>query len=119
MALGPALLQLKAASEHLHVRDVVLSMQAYELAVDKLRGEQIESGHLRMNSIVRPPKPVALSFPELPEDAEALLRSFVPKTVLSRIDARQANWLSDLRQVTVLFVELSDMDVCDDSIVER
>ncbi len=41
---------------------------------------------------------------ETPVEVEALLRGFLPSAVSSRIAARQSGWLSELRRVTVLFI---------------
>eukprot|EP00736_Rhodelphis_marinus_P000962 Rmarinus@m.20515 len=38
------------------------------------------------------------------------LRSYIPQVLLSRLDANQDRWLSELRLVTVLFVKLPDFE---------
>jgi class 3 adenylate cyclase/tetratricopeptide (TPR) repeat protein len=47
--------------------------------------------------------------PILPE-AENTLRAFIPAAVLRRLQAGQTEWLAELRRVTVLFLNLPDLD---------
>jgi hypothetical protein len=41
---------------------------------------------------------------------EAALRPYIPAAILTRLDAGQSAWLSELRRVTVLFINLPDLN---------
>jgi tetratricopeptide (TPR) repeat protein len=46
----------------------------------------------------------------LAAEAEAGLRAFIPGAILARLAAGQAGWLAELRRVTVIFINLHDLD---------
>ncbi len=41
---------------------------------------------------------------EIPAEIESILRGYVPEAVMTRLVARQGGWLSELRRVSVMFV---------------
>ena len=47
---------------------------------------------------------------QLPQEAEAALRNYIPGAIQSRLTAKQPDWLAELRRVTVLFINLPDLD---------
>ncbi|NJN99447.1 MAG: adenylate/guanylate cyclase domain-containing protein [Anaerolineales bacterium] len=55
------------------------------------------------------PVPSGGSLP-LPHEAESGLRAFIPGAVLARLAAGQVGWLAELRRVTVIFINLHDLD---------
>ncbi|MBN1954506.1 MAG: AAA family ATPase [Anaerolineae bacterium] len=89
---------------------VVLSSRAWELIGERGVGHVLPSKNVWLTGIKAPlalrPAP---SF-ALPPDREAALRAYIPGAILSRLAAGQAGWLAELRLVTVLFVNLPDMD---------
>ncbi|MBM3266502.1 MAG: AAA family ATPase [Candidatus Sericytochromatia bacterium] len=55
-----------------------------------------------------PPEPRPA--PVLDSQSESVLRGYLPGTVRSKVDAGQQGWLAELRRVTVVFVNLPDLD---------
>jgi len=116
MVVGEPLEQIRAAGPYVRSGDVVLTSECRRSIggrpVGKRVGDAKASGgkHFRLNGF-RKPEPVApLRSPDFGVDAADALRSFIPPTVLTRLDAGQAAWLSDLRQLTVMFVMLKGPD---------
>lgn len=63
-----------------------------------------------LETITRPAE-IDSSFPiKLLPTMEAALRTYIPDVVLTRLAAGQDNWLADLRMITVLFINLPDMN---------
>jgi class 3 adenylate cyclase len=46
----------------------------------------------------------------VPEGAENSLRPYIPGAVINRLTAGQGSWIAELRRVTVLFINLPDLD---------
>jgi class 3 adenylate cyclase/tetratricopeptide (TPR) repeat protein len=46
----------------------------------------------------------------LPEQAQSALRPYLPGSIISRISAGQSDWLAELRKVTVLLLNLPEID---------
>ena len=42
--------------------------------------------------------------------AESAVRSYIPGAVLAPLDAGHSGWLAELRRVTVLFINLKDIN---------
>ena len=73
-------------------------------------GEELPEGYARLDD-VQTPLPFLLNKPpDLSSAAEDAVRAYIPGAVLSKISAGQANWLAELRQLTVLFINLPDID---------
>jgi class 3 adenylate cyclase len=48
--------------------------------------------------------------PEIPVGAERSLRAYIPGAIINRLSAGQSSWIAELRRVTVLFINLPDLD---------
>lgn len=48
--------------------------------------------------------------PIIPSGAENSLRPYIPGAVINRLTAGQSSWIAELRRVTVLFINLPDLD---------
>ena len=48
--------------------------------------------------------------PQIPDGAESLLRPYIPGAIINRLTAGQGSWIAELRRVTVLFINLPDID---------
>ena len=48
--------------------------------------------------------------PEIPAGAESSLRAYIPGAIINRLSAGQSSWIAELRRVTVLFINLPDID---------
>jgi len=48
--------------------------------------------------------------PKIPDGAETSLRPYIPGAIINRLTAGQSSWIAELRRVTVLFINLPDID---------
>ncbi|HSG43293.1 MAG TPA: AAA family ATPase, partial [Anaerolineales bacterium] len=48
--------------------------------------------------------------PKISEGAESSLRPYIPGAIINRLTAGQSSWIAELRRVTVLFINLPDID---------
>ena len=48
--------------------------------------------------------------PKFAEGAESSLRPYIPGAIINRLTAGQSSWIAELRRVTVLFINLPDID---------
>ncbi|MEO8355296.1 MAG: AAA family ATPase [Chloroflexota bacterium] len=59
-------------------------------------------------------KPSSLSTPNsmvhIPDGAESSLSAYIPGAIINRLSAGQSSWIAELRRVTVLFINLPDID---------
>ena len=46
----------------------------------------------------------------IPDGAESSLRAYIPGAIINRLSAGQSGWIAELRRVTVLFINLPDLD---------
>lgn len=112
MVAGEPLLQVSLAQQQARPGEVVIAPAAWPLVeeqcvglpVGKPVGAGIRLEALRDLVPLRPRLPL-----ELHPNADVALRAFIPKAILSRLVAGQTGWLSELRRVTVLFVNLPDL----------
>jgi class 3 adenylate cyclase/tetratricopeptide (TPR) repeat protein len=108
---GDPLVQSGLAEEMAHKGEVVLSPKAWSVVRHACTGTPIEGNHVRLESIDSP-LPVRLDpCPALPPEFEQSLRDYIPGAILKRIDAGLTDWLAELRPVTVLFLNLPQLDV--------
>jgi class 3 adenylate cyclase/tetratricopeptide (TPR) repeat protein len=108
--LGEPLDQVAPATRRALPGQVVVSSQAWSQLRDCAAGDDLGDGCVRLERLHEPLPLRPLEAPPLPAEAEGPLRSFVPSSVLARIDAAQLGWLGDLRRVSVLFAALPHVD---------
>ena len=108
--VGGALLKAVALSQaHAQAGDVVVSACAWPALNGHAAGSAAGGGAWRL-SRVDAASVVPMRLPRWP--AEALLRidGYVPEPIRARLAAGHGKWLAELRQVTVLFAQLADLD---------
>ena len=119
LVTGQPLLQVGKAGKDAQAGDIILSPEAWHFVKDKAQGTPIAAslgetppGAVRLESLNTSPapRPPSNSTARLPTQSEAGLRAYIPGTILARLDAGQAGWLAELRRVTVMFVNLPDLD---------
>ncbi|HEX2998017.1 MAG TPA: AAA family ATPase [Anaerolineales bacterium] len=76
----------------------------FELKDAIAQGARLDSLNKPSSIFSEPKKPV------IPEGAENSLRPYIPGAVINRLTAGQASWIAELRRVTVLFINLPDLD---------
>lgn len=103
---GAPLVQVSLAEPLAEPGEVMLSPEAWQLIRDVCTGTPLRVETVRLNAIVLPyPLQTAPALPVSPQ-LEPALRQYIPEAVLTRLAAGQADWLADLRAVTVLFINL-------------
>ncbi len=101
---------MSLAEEHAQPGDVILSPEAWNLVQDRVAVERQKAADgteaVRLNGVHAPlPLPVTVH-PSLDAQAEPALRAYIPSAILARVAAGQTVYLSELRRVTVLFINL-------------
>lgn len=106
---GDALAQTGRAEAEASPGEVVIAPAAWPLVAPACLGRPLPSGAVRLDSLADylPMRPLAQP-PLIPEMADAL-RAYLPKAILSRLDAGQTAWLAEQRRVTVLFINLPNL----------
>jgi class 3 adenylate cyclase len=116
---GEPLTQIDAAVRHARTGELIASSEVWTLLAGAAEGHPIDGACVRLSSVVASPEDLQ---PRLRSggsgaseraggpSTEAELSRFLPRPVLARIEAGQAGWLAELRKVSVLFLELPDID---------
>ncbi|NTV65081.1 MAG: adenylate/guanylate cyclase domain-containing protein, partial [Oscillochloris sp.] len=86
--------------------DVLIAAEAWPLVAEGCTGDALPSGGVRLVALAEYLPMRGLEVPPLRSDMADVLRSYLPKAILARIDAGQTAWLAEQRRVTVLFVNL-------------
>ncbi len=108
LVTGRPLVQVSNAESLAEPRQVILSPEALACVQDNVKGQAKDAGYMELEGVrVLPMR--ALDAIAVDMQAESMLRAYIPPLILARIDANQAQWLAELRRVTVLFINLSDM----------
>lgn len=76
----------------------------FELKESIAQGGQLKSLN-KPSSILSNPEE-----PKISEGAESSLRPYIPGAIINRLTAGQSSWIAELRRVTVLFINLPDID---------
>jgi class 3 adenylate cyclase len=88
---------------------VVIAPDAWRLIAEACRGTRLPSGYTRLDGL-RAELPLRpLTLPTLIPPMADALRAYIPRAVLTRVDADQAAWIAEQRRVTVLFIHLPDL----------
>ena len=84
--------------------DCIAQAIEFELRDTIAQGGRIESLN-KPSSIFSVPKK-----PTIPAGIENSLRPYIPGAIINRLTAGQSSWIAELRRVTVLFINLPDVD---------
>ncbi|MFQ5651045.1 MAG: adenylate/guanylate cyclase domain-containing protein [bacterium] len=112
---GGPLMQVSAAESRAQPGEIILSPQTWSLVKEHAEGEPLPDGYMRLQTPGAPGMILALPPLAVNPRAETALRAYVPEVVIARLEAGQAEWLSELRQVTVLFVRVMGPGDCSSS----
>ncbi len=106
---GPPLAQVRLGQRHAAPGEVVVSAEGWALIAAVSQGQALPSGDVAVTAVAAPPRPAVVARP-LPESAEPLLRGYIPGAILARLAAGQTGWLAELRRLSILFVNIPDLD---------
>jgi len=108
LVVGEPFLQLKTSVDNSQTGEVCVSQECWDLISSRCEGEPRNVDWLVTR--VKEPIEIAplLDFPA-PLEAASALRGYIQKGVQARLDAHQAQWLAELRRITVLFVKLNSL----------
>lgn len=124
LVTGDPLIQVGLAEDYAQPGDVILSPEAWTLVQASATGTPLPlkatkpqapnrgqaAPVVRLETIKTfDPVPLREASP-LTAETEAGLRAYIPGAILARLDAGQRGWLAELRRVTVIFVNLPDLD---------
>ncbi len=109
LLVGAAVRDAGAAEAAAPAGEVALTAAAWELVKPWCEADPLNNGHWRLTALLDDVPMQARELPRLEHDQLDLLRAYVPKAILTRIDAGQTAWLSEQRYVTVLFIHLADL----------
>jgi hypothetical protein len=110
---GLAFVQSFAALEQAKAGQVVVSLQSWSQLQDGFQGTQLQMGSVLIEG---GPAEGDTEFIEAATEAanyappEEAVRAYVPGTVTARLVAGQEAWIGELRVVSVLFVNLPDLN---------
>lgn len=76
----------------------------FELKESIAQGGRLKSLNKPSSIFETPQKPV------IPDGVENSLRPYIPGAIINRLTAGQSGWIAELRRVTVLFINLPDID---------
>ncbi len=112
LVTGEAVNQVSLAMQQAQPGRIALSPAAQELLGKDARGEPCGQGHLTLLGLEgKAYKDLSGSRPfEAPLESVAALETYIPGAIKSRLSAGQLGWLAELRTVTVLFINLPDLD---------
>ena len=103
---GVPLTEVSIAEKYAQPGQIVVAPSAWELMMEHCLGFKYESGYVQLQTIHTP---VAINQREvtvLPDAAKDALYAYIPGAIKDRLNARQTDWLADLRRVSVIFMTL-------------
>jgi class 3 adenylate cyclase/tetratricopeptide (TPR) repeat protein len=115
---GIPLVELGIANSIADAGEILITPSAWKLIRNDCRAETIEfelrdtiAQGGRLESLNKPSSIFSMpKKPVIPEGAENSLRPYIPGAIINRLTAGQSSWIAELRRVTVLFINLPDLD---------
>lgn len=103
---GTPLVQISQAKEQTLPGKVVLSPEVWRLVKGGCSGRPLKNGFVELARVKKPVATKAVQLPPLTAAARQGLLSYIPAAVTNRLMAGHEAWLSEMRQVTVMFIKL-------------
>jgi len=115
---GSPLVELGIANNLAKAGEIVITPSAWRLIRNDSIADSIEfelkdaiAQGGRLSSLNKPSSIFTSSEePAIPATAESSLRAYIPGAIINRLTAGQSSWIAELRRVTVLFINLPDLD---------
>ncbi|WP_322510386.1 AAA family ATPase [Chloroflexus sp.] len=109
LIIGEAVSDAGSAEAAAPPGEVALTSAAWALVQPWCEATPLTTGHWRLTTLLDDVPMRGLDLPQIDLEHFELLRSYVPKAILTRIDAGQTAWLAEQRHVTVLFAHLGNL----------
>lgn len=107
---GEPLVQISRLQRQTAPGELRLTAPAWERVKDLGQGAPQPSGGALLQALDAPPEIPEASEVCLPPEAEDALQTWLPRAVKARLLAGQTDWLAELRRVTVVFVNVPDLN---------
>jgi class 3 adenylate cyclase/tetratricopeptide (TPR) repeat protein len=110
LVTGRPVVDAGLASQAASPGETVLTPATWKYLAPHGTGELVETSGVRLVSIQTPYPPVPAPPLEAPPGAETGILPQLPSAIRSRLIAGQTDWLAELRPLTILFVNLPDLN---------
>jgi class 3 adenylate cyclase/predicted ATPase len=117
LVTGDPLSQVGRGNDAANPGDTILSPEAQALAGAAVAGrpaldrpDHPARGGLVLESVLGRAAGADWSRPAAQPEGAKVIRTFIPAAIRNRLDAGQSDWLAELRRLTVLFVNLPDLN---------
>lgn len=107
---GAPLGQIRLTQSLAQPGQVVLSPEVFTLVQYQGIGSAIDNGCWHLTGLSKVDLPRATHLGELPADLAAGLKAYIPGAILDRLEAGQREWLAEYRLLTLLFINLPDLN---------
>jgi class 3 adenylate cyclase/tetratricopeptide (TPR) repeat protein len=115
---GAPLVELGMANNLANAGEIVITPSAWKLIRNDSIGSLVEfelkdaiAQGGRLEGLNKPSSIFSSNVkPNIPAGAENSLRAYIPGAIINRLSAGQSSWIAELRRVTVLFINLPDLD---------
>ncbi len=122
---GSPLVELGIANTIARAGDILITPSAWKLIHNDCDADTMEfelkdtiAQGGRLKGLNKPSSIFSLpQQPVVPEGAENSLRPYIPGAIINRLTAGQNSWIAELRRVTVLFINLPELD--QDTVLEN
>jgi class 3 adenylate cyclase/tetratricopeptide (TPR) repeat protein len=115
---GMPLIELGVANNLARAGDILVTPSAWQIIRDDCAGEPLafimkfgtKTGG-RLNGLKKPSSYAHVNQDvPIPDEAQSSLRAYIPGAIINRLSAGQMGWIAELRRVTVLFINLPDIN---------
>ncbi|HEY9856748.1 MAG TPA: adenylate/guanylate cyclase domain-containing protein [Stenomitos sp.] len=110
LVTGEPLVDMGPVMHQVRPDEVGLTAAAWELLKDRAIAAPLPETGMRLKGLREPLSLQPLERLLVDPMHEEALHGYLPGAILSRLKARQVAWLAELRQVSVLFVNLPDLN---------
>lgn len=107
---GAPLGQIRLTQSLAQPGQVVLSPAVFTLVQYQCIGSTVDNGCWHLTALSKVDLPTNTSPEELPADLAAGLKAYIPGAILDRLEAGQREWLAEYRLLTLLFINLPDLN---------
>jgi predicted ATPase/class 3 adenylate cyclase len=108
--VGPPVIAATKASAQGQPGSVAVGATAWQHLLQSCQGTELSADSVRLQSVLAPRTPVARQAPTVTEAMVPSLLAYVPAAIHSRLAAGQHGWLAEMRSLTVLFVNLPELN---------